>query len=523
MPKNNLVPVIDLFAGPGGLGEGFSALRKSDGTPYFRIALSVEKDKTAHATLLLRSFFRQFPKHEVPEHYYKLLRGKIKINTLYSKFPKQAALARKEAWNKELGSGQYFNRKLDRRISQIIERMDKWVLIGGPPCQPYSVAGRVRNKGIDGYKAEDDKRHFLYREYLRILAKHSPPVFIMENVKGILSSKVNGSSIFSQIIADLSAPPTSLVDRRKKQSEPTARYAIFSLVKKPKGTLISDAYNFQPSDFVIRSEEYGIPQARHRVILLGVRKDILETAPGIMSKGDGVSAGDTISGLPYLRSGLSTRNDSKDTWIASISQIAEEPWFEQVEKIAGEEVSKVILSTISNLRPPAADRGGEFVFCQPSIDEKLRAWCLDERIGGITNHAARAHIKADLYRYLYCSSFAKIKGYSPRLHEFPHALLPQHENAETGHFEDRFRVQLAEKPATTITSHISKDGHYYIHYNPAQCRSLTVRESARLQTFPDNYFFMGNRTAQYVQVGNAVPPLLALKIADVVKDFLESI
>ncbi len=138
-------------------------------------------------------------------------------------------------------------------------------------------------------------------------------------------------------------------------------------------------------------------------------------------------------------------------------------------------------------------------------------------------------MQSDLHRYFFISCFAKVKGRSPHLADFPKKLLPAHlnvfdsEGEITRKFADRFRVQLKNAPSKTITSHISQDGHYFIHYDPVQCRSFTVREAARIQTFPDNYYFCGPRTSQFIQVGNAVPPLLANKMAVIVNDLFDQI
>jgi DNA (cytosine-5)-methyltransferase 1 len=146
-------------------------------------------------------------------------------------------------------------------------------------------------------------------------------------------------------------------------------------------------------------------------------------------------------------------------------------------------------------------------------NDELLAWLERPALHGFAQHETRGHMPSDLGRYLFAAVFGEVRGYSPKAADFPLSLSPDHRNWHSGVFNDRFRVQLAGEPSTTVTSHISKDGHYFIHPDPMQCRSLTVREAARLQTFPDDYYFLGNRTQQYVQVGNAVPPYLARQIA----------
>jgi DNA (cytosine-5)-methyltransferase 1 len=198
------VPVIDLFAGPGGLGEGFSFLYEGD-MPYFKIVLSIEKDSNAHSTLELRSFFRQFYPKEVPEDYYRFLRQEISRSELFDKYPEQAEKARSEAKLATLGGTDVT--LVDQWIQEALHGdRKKWVLIGGPSCQAYSLAGRSRNKGKRGYEPAEDERHYLYREYLRIISKHWPSVFGMENVKGLLSAQVDGQRLFDKIYEDLENP-----------------------------------------------------------------------------------------------------------------------------------------------------------------------------------------------------------------------------------------------------------------------------------------------------------------------------
>ena len=521
MIKKNLIPVIDLFAGPGGLGEGFTALTDENGDRVFRIALSIEKDEYAHQTLELRSFFRQFEKDEIPEEYYQHLRGVLSRKELLEKYLEQSCIAKAEALKIELGKKE-FEKEIDERITDALNKESQWMLIGGPPCQAYSLVGRSRKQQKKGL-SKDDEKVYLYRAYYRILAKFNPPVFIMENVKGLLSSRVKGEKdlLFKQILIDLKRPAKAYKKLNGKNLIDYKRlgYKIYSLVKDPiNDNLFKDDPEFELNDFVIKCENYGIPQMRHRVILLGIREDI-EIVPDILKKREIINIEKVLNGLPKLRSGLSKEEDNKKNWEKVLNDFIKNTWIQEIESDVYLQMKKII----KNLNLPQKDRGNEYIECQSQIDyEEEKEWFLDSRIKGVCNHSTRAHLTEDLYRYLFASCYARIKNKSPKLEDFPKKLLPKHKNARGGSFSDRFRVQIYGEPSRTVTSHISKDGHYYIHYDPTQCRSLTVREAARIQTFPDNYFFCGPRTAQYTQAGNAVPPLLAKKIAVIVKDIFDN-
>ena len=266
------VPVVDLFAGPGGLGEGFSAL---DGGNLFRIAISIEMEKTAHETLRLRSFFRQFEKDCVPTGYYDYVRGDLPIADLRAAYPCEWEQAEAEAWKAELGSEEHaqVRARVDDALGTERNNGDA-VLIGGPPCQAYSLAGRSRMRPVRGAEFESDSRHFLYREYLKILADHAPSAFVLENVKGMLSSTSAGEQIFGQIQSDLRYPGKALDDFHPRN--PNVRYELVPLGSSP---LQSHGGSNPPAEsFVLRAEEFGLPQARHRVIIVGVRSDRAEEA-----------------------------------------------------------------------------------------------------------------------------------------------------------------------------------------------------------------------------------------------------
>jgi DNA (cytosine-5)-methyltransferase 1 len=549
LSNDHRIPVVDLFSGPGGLGEGFSRYPFGE-RAKFRICVSIEMEENAHRTLTTRAFYRQFKPEEVPEAYYKHLRGEISQEEMFAWDDTcriAAEAAKSESHRIEIGDkpGEAPDVEKRERIKDLIGGRvwghKDWVLIGGPPCQAYSLAGRSRRLGVVMKKGETaaefqirkdaaaaefekDHRHLLYREYLSIIADHWPPIFVMENVKGLLSAKLEGEPIFPLIFDDLTDPNTAL-----NRQGPGHTYSICSLAIT--GPFLGEG--LEAPDYLLKSENYGIPQRRHRVILLGIRNDIPVKSLLALRPSKGPKLSELFSGLPRL---LPTVSKPSGTRLADVArEIAGSQWLSSLASPksgpeAGrlKEIQNEIHQAIEAILTSDSDNGAEFIPIgrMTPVPGDLGRWLADLRVGGVCNHATRSHMDSDLHRYLYASAFAKVMHRSAKLSDFPKSLLPNHSNVQGDgkdlkKFADRFRVQLSDRPASTITCHISQDGHANIHPDPRQIRSLTVREAARIQTFPDNYFFEGSRTAQYRQVGNAVPPFLAHQIAEVVADLFQ--
>lgn len=441
------IPVIDLFAGAGGLGEGFSSLTSTNGSPVFRTVMAIEKDKAAYKTLLFRTFLWKLYRENDSATHVKIAEGfkefqrseKAGVDTLKDSYPSKWEEAEKEIILGELVQGDMsFIEEGRKRLEAAGSGVGgDWVLIGGPPCQAYSGARR-HTASRDREAFESDPRQTLYKCYMNFVRELKPAMFVMENVVGLLSVKRSETKLIDTILKEMNS----------------LGYEVRSVVNPD-----VDA----PRDYVVKAEHYGIPQRRHRVILLGVRKDRgLET--GELVKRPTVTVHDAIGDLDM-------------SW---------------------ETVNGWYRRRLLHLFPDGTD----IVF----------------------NHDKRVVNAGDAERYRYFAEFGAKHGFSPKIIDIPVELLPSHKNLKNlgkgkpVAFVDRYRVQVWNKPSTTVVAHIAKDGNGYIHPDAKQCRSLTVREAARLQTFPDDYIFFGGRTNAYKQVGNAVPPLLAYQIASLIAD-----
>ncbi len=461
---------IDLFCGAGGLGEGFS---KAGFSPLY----CIDNDRWSLETCKLRKIYWFLSERNRLDLYYDFIKNssaKFAVVSLTDSNPdlRNYTDAIMSGHDLSIDTISHTIREIEDSINyNKVSEVD--VIVGGPPCQAYSFAGRSRLRSPVNAKNNrlirqhlEDSRHHLYEAYLYLVNKISPRVFVYENVPGLLTAKSVRGRVIRIMMRDF--------------LEMSPRYRIIPLIKK-----IKQQENLFPNNskdiktYVVNASDYGVPQNRKRIIFIGVREDILSKDEEILNEfWDSIDSHrnglcpnvyEAISDLPTLIHG--TGND----------------FYSEMHYKTG--------------RPY-------------KYTESLR----DRKLNGVLNHFARKHWSKDLERYRWCAEYVQEENRNPTLNDLPDHLKPYHRNQQS--FIDRFKVQMADTAASTITAHISKDGHYYIHYDATQNRSLTVREAARLQSFDDNYAFCGPRTHQFRQVGNAVPPLLSRIIAQGIKKIL---
>lgn len=401
---------IDLFAGCGGLEDGFMQ------TGDYECISSVEWLKPQVDTL----------RHRL-KNKYNILDADESV--LYFDIQREDELF--NGWSNDENFGSSLG--LDHYVEKS-NGVD--LIIGGPPCQAYSIAGRVRDE--NGMR--NDYRNYLFEHYLSVVKRYKPKVFVFENVPGILSAKPNDKKIIE------------IIEEEFKKSG----YIISNKIQK---------YG------VVDASKYGVPQRRKRVILLGVRKDL-----------------DSLDSI----------YDKIDDFYNVIL-----PKYQQKEVTVGEAIDD--LPKIS-----------------PIWDEEKRtnkkAYTYQE---GINWHIPRYHNlrDMDIYKMLaedietgekkYTNAAAITKIYEQKVG----SKSPIH----------RYHVLRKDEPSTTIIAHLYKDGNRFIHYDSSQARSITPREAARLQSFDDDFNFIGSQGSVYQMIGNAVPPKLALAIGKAVKEFLDNL
>jgi DNA (cytosine-5)-methyltransferase 1 len=407
---------IDLFAGAGGLSEGF--IRSG-----FNPIAHVEMNKDACDTLRTRAVYHWLIKNGKQKKYYSYLKDerKDKENFWF--------LAPDEIRNSVINS-----EISDSSIEGIFSKIDNLangkeidVIIGGPPCQAYSVAGRARDpKGM-----KEDPRNFLYKHYVKFLERYQPKMFVFENVPGILSAN-NGEFLNK----------------------------IFEAVKEA-------GYNLAiPPNKYLNAKDFGVLQDRKRVIIVGWKKEMNLNYPDFIKQENNFQIQeDLFADLPKLKTGEGT--------LGAVNYANE---------------------TTEYLKQSKIRNGLDYV----------------------TQHIVRPNNENDLEIY----KIAVDEWDNGR--RLNYATLPKrlikHNNLHS--FTNRFQVVNGRGISHTVVAHIAMDGHYYIHPDKDQNRSISVREAARIQSFPDDFFFEGSRTAAFKQIGNAVPPLMAQKIADKIKEMI---
>lgn len=412
---------IDLFSGAGGLSEGF--IRAG-----FKPVAHVEIDKAACNTLLTRTAYHYLKKSDNIQPYINYIQNKTSRKELYTLLPENE---RKSVIN--LPIGEKNNKIIFDQIDSLKGNENINLIIGGPPCQAYSVVGRSRDEN----RMQGDSRNYLFKEYAKFLEYYQPQYFVFENVIGLLSAKTKEGDSYLQMMLDL--------------FESKGYYTEYK---------------------VLEAKNFGVLQNRKRVILIGKKNGKKGFYPEFEKVKTNVTVSEIFMDLPELKAG--TGNFYKTKY---------------------------------------KSYSGNYLF-QSQIRNGLDF---------TTQHIARPHTEQD--KGIYRLAVEKWENGQQRLNynDIPEKWQ-SHKNKKS--FVDRFKVVAGDLPySQTVVAHICKDGHYYIHPDIKQNRSLTPREAARLQTFPDDFYFEGvseksSRTAAFKQIGNAVPPLMAESIANKLKEII---
>ena len=406
---------IDLFAGAAGLSEGFKQMK-------FNPVAHIEMDAEACLTIKTREAYHYLKEINKTDIYYDYIGGKVTRDFLYKHLPSEIA---KRVINAEISDSslKHIFKKIETNLKRL-PNSELDLIVGGPPCQAYSLIGR---HAVDW---EKDYRLKLYVQYGRFLKEFKPKSFVFENVPGLITAQ---------------------------------KGEFFRNIK-----IYFRKLGYEVYDKILNAADFGVLQNRKRVIIVGWRKDIQFTFP-------------------------------------------------ELEKIVHNHTTEDIFSDLAPLTPGQAVNKGNYIKTSSAY---LEQFGLRNGVDFYTQHLSRPHNSNDLK--IYKIAIQKWEEERKRLKytDIPEKLRT-HKNTES--FLDRFKVVDGKGISHTIVAHIAKDGHYYIHPDIRQCRSISVREAARIQSFPDDFYFEGSRTSVFRQIGNAVPPLLSLAIAKGIKKQFQKI